>query len=87
MKRYILFAGYEYENSGGMRDVLATSDDLEKLLVYSERLFIPIPRDVEWWHIFDCNEGDVVAARSYDEEKQYEELSEVRSEMEVKVIK
>jgi len=62
MKRYALFGGENYHPSGGMDDLVATSDVFDELEAMAVN---PGTRDkygcrIEWWHIADMASGVIV---------------------------
>ncbi len=49
MKRYMLFAGYEYYPSGGMGDFVGYFDTMSEAVQHIQ--------NVEWWHVLDTQRG------------------------------
>ena len=70
-RRFLLFGGVEHYPAGGMHDLLFSHDTIDEARQHAEDLvrdgYVPPGArtgwPVEWWHIFDSDFGEVVAAR------------------------
>lgn len=66
MKRYLLFAGVKYYASGGINDLIDTSDDLNSLIEnakntdYEYKDWFGNDLEFDWWHIYDTQKGEIV---------------------------
>jgi hypothetical protein len=56
MKKYILFAGYEYYPSGGAYDFRESSEKLNEFKTDLEEL----KEEKDWIHILDVEDGKIV---------------------------
>lgn len=54
MKRYMLFGGSFYYPSGGIGDLVMSSDELDELMKRA------IDNQLDWWHIYDCKKQEQV---------------------------
>lgn len=61
MKRYMLFAGWDYYPSGGMRDFVGSYD------TFDEAREDALGMTGDWWHILDIETGDT--HHNYEEVK------------------
>ncbi len=64
MKRFLLFGGYQYYPSGGMRDLRGDFDTLEEAEKAATRGESMIAESgYDWWHVLDTETMEVVSDR------------------------
>jgi len=61
MKRFLVFSSYNYESSGGWKDILGDADTLEE----AEDMGRAVLHHHDWWHVVDIQEQRVVSDSWY----------------------
>jgi tRNA A37 N6-isopentenylltransferase MiaA len=62
-KRYLLFAGQDYEEAGGWHDLLETFSNLKEAVKYAkshQNTWIKNSWEMDWWHIVDTKSLTIV---------------------------
>ena len=54
LKRFLLFAGYDYYPTGGWADFMSSHETVEDAVIAVAGMRSPM----DWWHVIDLESGD-----------------------------